>query len=188
MKIKNMFMIGAVSALFATASARADHNWNWNDRFHYDRDSKDLFAANEFTLDLFGSYTDGKKKFNDTFDRSIRHGTFGGGVGANYFFTKNFGIGGDAIAQANGHDFVDAVSGSAILRLPIDEAHIAPYIFGGGGRQFDGPDIWNLHAGVGLEARLNPNTGIFVDGRHVFHIDHRGSDYLMLRAGLRLAF
>ena len=188
MKIKNMLVIGAAFVLFAAGSARADHSWNWNDRFRYDRNSKELFSENEFTVDLFGSYTDPKQKFNDTFDRSIRHGTFGGGVGLNYFFMRNIGIGFDAVAQPDGPEFIHSASGSLILRLPIDAAHISPYVFGGGGRQFQGVDSWNAHAGVGLEARLNPYTGIFIDGRHVFHLKRTATDELMIRAGLRLAF
>ncbi|MEO6034564.1 MAG: hypothetical protein ABIQ35_04840 [Verrucomicrobiota bacterium] len=187
MKIKNILMVGAAAVLCTAGTARAEHSWNWNDRFHYDRDNKDLYAAQEFTLDLFGTYSKDKAKFNDTFDRTARHGLFGGGIGANYFITRNFGLGGDIFAQTEDNAFIHGTSGSAILRWPIDSCHLAPYIFGGGGRTFEGQDSWNLHAGVGLEFRLNAHTGIFVDGRHVFHID-KGSDYAQLRTGLRFAF
>ncbi|MEO7299779.1 MAG: hypothetical protein ABI042_14525, partial [Verrucomicrobiota bacterium] len=181
---------GAAAALFTTGTARAEHqmNWNWGDRFHYDSEGKDLYSAQEFTFDIFGTYSKGKEKFNDTFDKTLRHGDFGGGIGVNYFITRNFGIGTDAFAGDNGGDFVDAVSASAILRLPIDVAHLAPYVFAGGGRQFDGPDSWNLHVGVGLEFRLSSYTGIFIDGRHVFHVSDKSSDYALIRSGLRFAF
>jgi len=187
MKMKNIVMMGAVAALLTTGTARAEHSWNWNDRFSYSHEDKDLYAAQEFTVDLFGSYAKGERKFNDTFDKTARHGNFGGGIGANYFITRNFGLGVDAFSQANDRAFVHNASGSAILRWPIDVAHLSPYIFGGGGRTFEGQDAWTLHAGVGLEFRFNANTGLFVDGRHVFHID-KGFDYAQLRAGIRLAF
>lgn len=159
----------------------------WRDRFHYDRDANtELYPDQEFTIDLFGAYAKEKRKFNDTFDKTMRHGDWGAGVGVNYFFMKGFGIGADAYGLDNGSDFVDAVNGSLIFRLPIDVAHLAPYVFGGGGRQFQGSDTWTLHAGAGLEIRLNSHTGIFLDGRHVF--TDKGSDYALLRSGLRLAF
>ncbi len=188
MKIKNLLLIGAAAALLNAGTARAEHAGNWSDRFHYDHNTADLFSAQEFSLDLFGTYGKSKEKFNDTFDRTARHGIFGAGVGANYFLTRCFGLGADVIAQNNGADFIDAASASAILRWPIESCHFAPYFFGGGGRQFDGPDSWNVHGGVGLEVRLNARTGIFVDGRHVFHLQDKATDYALLRAGVRLAF
>lgn len=189
MKLKNVLMIAAATLMTASA-ARAEHQWDWSmkDRFRYESEGKDLFAPQEFTLDLAGAYGVGRAKFNDTFDRSIRHGDFGASVGVNYFFTRNLGIGADAYGLDNGADFVDAASGSLILRLPLDVAHLAPYVFGGGGRTFDGPDSWTAHAGVGLEMRLNPRTGIFIDGRHIFAEKDNVSDAALLRAGIRMAF
>ncbi len=188
MKIKNVLIVAATVLLAAnTAKAEGDSSWNWNDRFAYDRENKEIYRANELTLDLFGVYTKERAKFNDTFDRDLRHGDFGGGLGANYFFTRVVGIGADTFAEDNGGGFFDAVNGSLILRLPMDAAHLAPYAIGGGGRQLEGSDHWTAHAGVGLEFRLNQYTGIFIDGRHVFHID-KGTDYTMLRSGFRIAF
>ena len=178
-------MIGAAAVFCTVGSARADYTWN--NRFSYDNHTQDLFAAQEFSLDFFGTYGKNKAKFNDTFDRTARHGLFGGGVGANYFLTRHFGLGVDTFAQAGDDAFIHGASGSLILRLPIDSCHLAPYILGGGGRTFEGPDAWNLHAGVGVEFRLNPHTGIFVEGRHTFHID-KGSDYAQFRAGVRFGF
>ena len=83
---------------------------------------------------------------------------------------------------------MDAASGSAVLRFPIDAAHLAPYIFGGGGHIFDGPDSWFAHAGAGLEVRLNPHMGIFMDGRYVFAEKNNVSDEALFRAGIRMAF
>lgn len=188
MKIKNLLVMGAVAASLTAGTSRAEHMGSWSDRFHYERNTADVYAPQEFSLDLFGTYGKDKEKFNDTFDRTARHGTFGGGLGANYFLTRCFGLGTDVIAQANGHNLIDAVSGSAILRWPIESCHFAPYFFGGGGRQFEGPDSWNVHAGVGFEFRLNAHTGLFVDGRHVFHLKEGATDFALLRAGVRLAF
>src|SRR4051812_27683383 len=102
MKLKHVLMIAAATLLTASA-AKAEHQWDWSmkDRFRYESEGKDLFAPQEFTIDLAGAYGVGKAKFNDTFDRSLRHGKFGGSVGVNYFFTRNLGIGADAFGLDN---------------------------------------------------------------------------------------
>ncbi|MEO5803607.1 MAG: hypothetical protein ABIR24_08750 [Verrucomicrobiota bacterium] len=196
MKMKKTLIMAASAVLLTAGVAKAEHQWDWSmkDRFHYASDSKDLYAAQEFTIDLAGAYGVGKAKFNDTFDRSLRRdqfgrsGKFGASVGANYFITRNFGIGADAWGLDNNGGLVDATSGSLILRLPIDVAHLAPYVFGGGGRIFEGPDSWTAHVGAGLEVRLNPRTGIFIDGRHIFLEKDHTSDFALIRSGLRFAF
>lgn len=163
--------------------------WNMRDRFSYDRDDDEgLYPDQEMTFDLFGAFGDNKEKFNDAFDTTQRDGTWGAGIGMNYFFARCFGVGVDAFGLDNGADFVDAANLSVILRLPIDLLHLAPYVFGGGGRQFQGPDSWTAHVGTGLEIRLNRHTGIFLDGRYVFPKRGSVSEYTLLRSGVRFAF
>src|SRR5829696_2046588 len=114
MKMKNILMIAA-TVLVTTSVAKAEHDWDWSmkDRFHYESDSKDIFAAQEFTLDLAGAYGIGRDKFNDSLDRSWRHdssgasGKWGASAGINYFITQHFGIGVDAHGLDNRGDFVD---------------------------------------------------------------------------------
>ena len=185
MKLKTL-LLGVATVVVTANSAMADHTWSWNtkERFAYDRDATDKFRANELTFDLFGNYNKGQRKWNDVFDTSMRHGDFGGGLGVNYFFTPILGIGGDAYWLDDKGSFINNVSSSLIVRFPID--CVAPYMFGGVGRNFDPVDEWAAHAGVGVEFRLNPFTGIFLDGRYVFA--DKSSDYSMLRTGLRFAF
>lgn len=214
MKMKKTLIMAASAVLLTAGVAKAEHQWDWSmkDRFHYASDSKDLYAAQEFTLDLFGAYQKDKDKFNDSLDRTLRHegnnGDFGGGLGFNYFFTRNIGIGGDTIILDNRGSFLDSLSLSAVFRFPLGGSHFAPYAFAGGGYQFgpnstrevefteddgdrkkiDVPDAFNLHAGVGMEFRLNSHTGIFIDGRHAWHLKKDARDYVLLRSGLRFAF
>lgn len=164
--------------------------WNMRDRFTYDRDEDtELYPDQETTFDLFAAYGNHKSKFNDAFDTTQRrNGVWGAGVGVNFFFAKFFGVGLDAFGLNNDGGLVDAANASLIARLPIDLLHMAPYVFGGGGRQFEGPDSWTAHVGAGLEVRLNRHTGIFLDGRYVFAKRHSVSDYTLLRSGLRFAF
>jgi len=62
---------------------------------HWTYTSANLYTANELSLDLFGSYLAGQRKIEDLFKTNIRHGFWGGGVGLNYFLTRNIGVGGD---------------------------------------------------------------------------------------------
>jgi hypothetical protein len=159
------------------------HAW-WGSHWAYN--TGDRYTANELSLDMFGSYLAGQHKIEDVFKNNIRHGTWGGGVGVNYFFTREIGVGGDILIPDDGGNFVNNIDGSLIARFPIANSGLAPYIYGGGGRQTQ--PIWEFtgHAGVGLEYRFNPVTGIFADARYIW-VD-KTPDELLLRAGLRFVF
>jgi hypothetical protein len=190
MTLKRMVILAAGLALTTTGAATATHLYEdpngWiTTAVSYSNPPK--FTEQELSLDLFGSYIHPEEKFSHLFQTNIRHdGTWGGGVGLNYFFAKYVGIGADINMGANGGLFVDQVIGNLILRVPIESAGLAPYVFGGGGRGFDPAWQWLWDGGVGLEFRFNPVTGIFVDGRYVW--TQTPSDGLYLRAGLRLVF
>lgn len=146
-----------------------------------------LFHANELTLDAFGTVSAGKSTL-DAFSVSHvkRDGRLGAGLGANYFFTRNFGIGGEAYTENTKHSFVDNANGHLMLRIPIDAIHLAPYGFGGGGYQFDPVAQWTLHAGAGLEVRIVRQFGLFADARFVWA--DKTANYGLARAGVRLGF
>ncbi len=185
MKLKTLLL--AATVVLTAGATRADHQWNWDmkDRWKYEHDSNEKFTANEFSLDAFGLYRHRQREFTAFPNTNIRHGgRFGGGVGMNYFFTRNFGLGADSQILDNGGDFIDNASGNVIFRWPI--GCVAPYVFGGGGREFGPHYQWTGDAGGGVEFRLNHWTGIFADARYVFTA--KTSDYALIRAGLRLAF
>jgi hypothetical protein len=191
MKLKTLAMAGA-GLMLCVSAAQAVHVWEdpsgWSSGvFSYDRSSNTpRFSANELTFDLFGSYGAGERNIEHIFDTNIRHGKFGGGVGINYFFTREIGIGVDMDMGDNRGHLVDQVLGSLIARFPIEVAGVAPYIFGGGGRGIDPEWEWVGHAGLGLEWRLSPAMGIFADGRYIWP-DH-SADRILFRAGVRMAF
>jgi hypothetical protein len=112
---------------------------------------------------------------------------FGGDAGANVFFTKYIGIGGDAFALAgNTVTFVDTVTGNLIFRVPIGNTGLAPYVFGGAGYQFEGIDQIVGGGGVGLELRLVQHFSIFADARYLAAV--KKSDYGFARLGVRISF
>jgi hypothetical protein len=147
----------------------------------------DFYRAEELSIDAFGSGSIGKQTIDHiSGDRIHQNGRAGAGLGANYFFTRNIGIGGDAYTENTAHDFVDSASGNLIARFPIADTGIAPYAFGGGGYQFDDVGEKFAQGGAGIEFRFCRHTGFFVDARYVFADKTR--DYGVGRAGLRLSF
>lgn len=146
-----------------------------------------LFRAQELSIDIFGSGSVNQQTINHiSGDRVSDNGRLGAGVGLNYFFCRYVGIGGDAYAENVHRSFVDSTSGNLIARLPIGNSGLAPYIFGGGGYQFDQVRQSFGQAGAGLEFRFTRCWGIFVDARYVFA--DKTEDYGLARAGLRLSF
>lgn len=178
MKLKKTLLIVAVMTLMAGASQAQT---GWRDRFSYQQ-SDDKFFANEFTLDAFGTYNKAERNFDDVFEQSWRHGDFGGGLGLNYFLTRNLGLGVDTYFNDVGV-FAKNFAGSAILRWPLGQSGLSPYAFGGGGRRFSPVEEFTYHAGAGLELRFNRRFGIFSDIRYTWA--DKTSDESLIRAGVR---
>ena len=114
-------------ALFLGTTVRADtdatatdSSRSWcNDPFYYQRDSnKPLFSANELSLDFFGTYLNPERHFLAWPNTDIHRGTWGGGVGANYFWSKDVGLGVDTSMQDGGSTFFDHVGGNLMVRFP----------------------------------------------------------------------
>ena len=158
---------------------------------------EECFGPQELQIDIFGLYLDGNSPFHAG---PIRDHGWGGGVGVNYFFNYNLGIGVDASwvnADENASLETDETvihhySGSLIWRWPIQESCIAPYIYVGGGVACDG-ETWGFgHAGLGLEYRLKPQKlGVFVDARWTYYgdrFDHGDQNNFGGRVGLRWIF
>ena len=184
--------VGAVLMVMA-GTAKAAHVWEdpntwWSGHFLYNTPNAPKYTASELSFDMFGSYISAESHFTDLFDTNIRHGNWGGGVGLNYFFTRELGIGTDINIGDNRGNFVDQVMGNFYARLPIGNSGFAPYAFGGGGRSTDQVWEWLLHGGIGMEYRFNPITGIFLDSRYIWHTKDGSTDRLQFRAGLRLIF
>jgi hypothetical protein len=169
MKNKMMFIIGLgmVAGTGAMAQSADLYSTHVN---------TDLYSAYEGSFDAFGFY--GSK------DKDGRNDAWGMGVGLNYFFSKYFGVGADTYMDAFEVPYL--VNGQGIFRFPIEHTGLAPYAFGGGGRQWDHAAQWLADVGVGIEYRIQPHVGAFFDAREVFADKTR--DYAVLRFGFRFAF
>jgi hypothetical protein len=146
-----------------------------------------FYRAQELSIDVFGSGSVGQQTIDHITGDRIRHdGRLGAGVGLNYFFCRYVGVGGDAYTENTAHNFIDSASGNLIGRLPIGDTGIAPYIFGGGGYQFDEVSQKFGQFGGGIEFRFCRNVSFFVDGRYV--VADKTDNYGLGRAGLRFSF
>ena len=117
--------------------------------FRYEKSDDHLFRDRELSLDLFGTYA--SRDF-----RGVRNDRLGGGLGIGYFLTRFVGIGADSYLEEWKTPY--RVNGNVVVRLPLDSWHIAPYVFGGGGREFKYAPQWTAHGGAGVEFRLNHHT------------------------------
>ena len=156
------------------------------------------FSDTEWQVDTFGAYQVGN---GGTHAGPIHDHAWGGGIAANYFFLRYFGLSAegtwleghsnDSLGTSHATQF-QSVTGSVIFRYPIDSWCIAPYVFTGGGATMDGSAWAVYHIGVGLEYRILPNKlGIFADGRWNYYGDRYGHDVqnnFLFRAGARLVF
>ncbi|HWI55713.1 MAG TPA: hypothetical protein VNZ22_00700, partial [Bacillota bacterium] len=123
MKLKTIVTLTAALVLTA-GMAQAAHLWEdaggwWDEHWTYDKNAP-KFTGQEVSLDLFGSYINPEKKFENIFSTNIRKGSWGGGAGLNYFITRNLGLGTDFNVSAKNNDSnpVDYWVGNLYLRLP----------------------------------------------------------------------
>lgn len=150
-------------------------------------ETEPMYRDQELSIDLFGTLSLGEQFIDSISAAKVRHnGRLGAGAGVNLFFLRNVGIGADAWSEDITGRFVDNLSGSLIVRFPIGDTGLSPYVFGGGGYQFEPVSQSFGHFGAGLEIRFNPHTGIFVDARYV--VTHRTEDFGVARAGFRFSF
>lgn len=144
------------------------------------------YRANEFSVDVFGQVrTD---DFNDE--------RLGAGVGINYFYTQNWGIGLEGSAENTSGIFVEAARANIIYRIPINRSAI--YVFAGAGANFcvppepddtspeDEGTNWAIDIGVGVEHRFHKHFAAFADVR-LDKIEDRSATALA-RVGVRVPF
>jgi hypothetical protein len=182
MKTKTKLLTSSLLFIAAGTLMAADPGVRYTDPPPPDR-----FRANEFSIDLFGTGSVNEDVLEHVSgDRITTNGRLGAGAGVNYFFTRNFGIEAEGYSENTQHAFVDNASGSLVWRFPIEPVRLAPYLFIGGGYQFDPIRQGFGHGGVGLDIRIVHNWGFFVDARYV--ITGRSENFGLGRAGVRLAF
>ena len=183
--MKNKMFVGGTILMLAAMSALSQDSVTNSQSLQYDQSK--YYRCNELSLDAFGTGSLGEYTLDHPSNNRIRQNTkFGAGAGINYFITRYIGIGADAYSENTTGAFVDSASGSLILRLPLGQSGFAPYIFGGGGYQFDMAKQGFGQAGGGMEYRFTPHVGVFIDARGV--VPRETKYYGVGRLGLRFAF
>jgi hypothetical protein len=146
-----------------------------------------LYRACELSVEGFGVGTLDEHTLDHLTGHRIReNGRLGFGGGLEFFFNRYIGIEGEGFSEGASHDFVDSAGGNLVFRLPIGQSGFSPYVFGGGGHQWDPVDTAYCDGGAGLEYRFTPHFGLFVDGRYVF--TDRTGNYGMARLGAKFSF
>lgn len=146
-----------------------------------------VFKANEVSLDVFAGYqTRQQSPLSTSINSLVDGGTWRGGIGGNYFFTRNLGVSLESHVEDFHGNAIDNAALSAVVRLPLDKARLAPYVFGGASLQFEGRETWSYHGGLGLELRLLKRVGVFSDVRYSF--GDGGPDNGLIRLGTRFVF
>jgi hypothetical protein len=136
------------------------------------------FKDTELQLDVFANYVWGDGSHGDG---------FGGGLGVNYFFTRNIGIGVSGSLRDGDFSGIWNVDVDLIARFPIEgSVCIAPYILAGGGIETNGTTVGTWNVGGGLEWRATPSFGIYGEGRYTWAA--ADEDSAQARLGLRFVF
>lgn len=111
----------------------------------------------------------------------------GGGLGWNYFFSRNVGIDVNygIYATNSEHHEIDA---NLVLRAPIDSLCLAPYLLVGGGFATNSVNRGGVQVGGGLDLRIPSASclGVFAEG--LYHFSSEDPDYTTVRLGLRIPF
>jgi hypothetical protein len=184
--IKTKLVIGGTLLLLAATSALADETVGGDRTVTLDR-SNDYYRANEFSVDGFGMASLGRYSIEHISGQRVKHNArLGAGAGVNYFFTRYFGLGIDGFSENTRGTFIDTASANLIFRIPIGQTPLAPYVFAGGGHNFDNVRTSFGQAGAGLECRFTRHLGVFVDGRAI--VPDRTKYYGVARLGMRVAF
>lgn len=108
----------------------------------------------------------------------------GAGLGANWFFTRNLGVGVETLSENTAHSTFDTLTGSALWRITSGRA--ALNLTAGGGYDFEQREYY-VSAGGGPEYALTRNLRLFGDARAQKPIEG-GDIHALFRAGVRVAF
>jgi len=87
------------------------------------------YKACELSVDAFGTASVGEYTIDHVSGDRIRRNTrLGAGLGGNYFFTRNFGVGAEVLFSKHHRTWVDSGSADFIARLPAGREWICTHI------------------------------------------------------------
>ena len=138
------------------------------------------FKDTELQLNLFYLQTFGPAASGYT----INTGS-GGGFGVNYIFARYFGVGVDNFWYDNNNNSNYFLMPTATFRYPIESLSLAPYAVVGGGVGFGKTNVGFGTVGGGIEYRITPHLGTYVDARWLYGAPNNAAT---LSTGLKIVF
>lgn len=151
----------------------------------YAPQSAQCFYAGETSFDVISIFVDPTGMADSSYHGEEIESGFGAGIGVSHFFTKSVGLRGGAYWWDT-DSIIHSVTASAVVRYPIEELCLAPYVFGGVGGHFDSVNQISAHLGAGVEYRLTDRLGIIADYSYTF--TDETADWNMYSLGLRVKF
>jgi hypothetical protein len=142
-------------------------------------ESNSLFNAKELSVALGTGYV------VDTAAAFEQDYTFNLTAGVGYYLTKNFGIEANVPFYQSHGASVEEVQVGLLARVPI--GFVAPYVGVGGAGNWEADKTWSYIGKVGVEVRLNPKWGVFVEGQYR-DIAFDGNGAITVQGGVRLVF
>ena len=130
----------------------------------------------QLSYDLFGVVATHDKDGDDG-------NALGIGLGVNYFFSDQMGVGLDT--YTDGIRLPYMLNASFIYRF-INDGMFKPYAFTGLGKQWDHASQWTGHIGGGAQYDWKSGMGLFADARFV--LAQEESNYGLFRLGVRWGF
>ena len=196
-----------LSALAATGYAGPAETSSGKDlqQQSYSAPATDFYRDKEWNIDLFATRADTYNSYRNDQYLGVDH-AYGGGIDANYMFTRYLGAGLEGYAL-DGNDAIGQASANFIFRYPIPGTRFAPYGYAGGGVLFNGSHIDraidNGHSpeavrdrsdaegvgqvGAGFEIRFTPHIGLINDYSYNL-VNGPDNNYGLIRSGIRFAF
>lgn len=145
--IRTILLLAAALAIFKVYSAKAGDA--------KDTASSELFRSGEFDLSIGGVASIG------TAQREKEAVVVGTQLGADYFVTRNLGLGARAELNDFTHSVIDRASGRLTVRAPLWD-RVSPYGYAEGGYQFERERVF-AGAGGGVEFRFTKGAGVYAE-------------------------
>ena len=146
---------------------------------------KQCFYAGETNFDIISLYVSPSGDPTEGYDGEPLDDGFGGGISISHFVTERFG-GQFRAYWWDTESVVHSITGSFIVRQPIEKWCTAPYVFGGIGGHFDSANQHSWHAGAGVDIRLSEKWGIVADYSYTWADET--ADWNLFTLGLRFTF
>lgn len=137
------------------------------------------FDDKAFSVSTFATY-----QANAT---APKDGRLGAGLAVEYNFSRYVAVQASTFRNDWGANSVfQNLALSPILRIPILDWKVAPYVIGSAGFDFDQDNARFYSAGVGLDWRATRKVGAFADVQQYWR--QKSEDNLGVRLGLRYTF